>query len=468
MKKVEGDPKKKSPRSAPGTGSSCAVTSLPLSHCCSILECITEGIFVIGKDKKIRYFNPAAEIITGFKSQEAVGHKCFDILRSSLCQKGCLLDKSLASGNPQSTDRVSIIHKSGKQIPISLSTHVLKDQQGKVIGGLEIFRDHSEVEQLRKEISRGFTYQDIIGRHPKLIELINFLPEIALSDSPVLIEGATGTGKELIARAIHSLSSRRTKSFVAVNCAALPDTLLESELFGYRKGAFTGAFRDKPGRFLMADQGTLFLDEIANTSSAFQADLLRVLEDGEFTPLGDTRPHKADFRIVTASNVSLKKLVQEGRFREDLYYRLKVVKIELPPLTERKEDLPLLIDHFIRKFNLIKGKNIQGMDGDALAFLSNYSFPGNIRELENIIEYAFISCKGPLITREHFPSDVLMSASAPHCDLSGQDLVEAQHVRQIREVLQSQGGNRLKTAQSLGISRTTLWRRLKRYHLTAP
>ncbi|MFH0788316.1 MAG: sigma 54-interacting transcriptional regulator [Pseudomonadota bacterium] len=461
MKRVDRDPKKKSALLPDKPRASCPITALPPSLCCTILESVTEGIFMIGTDKKIRYFNAAAEAVTGFKNQEAIGEKCFDILRSSLCEKGCLLIKTLTTGNPQTSSQVFIIHKKGRQIPISLSTHLLKDRRGRVIGGLEIFRDHSDLENLRKEITRGFNFQDIIGRHPKMQEIMTFLPDVALSDSPVLIEGATGTGKELMARAIHSLSSRRTKPFVAVNCAALPDTLLESELFGYSKGAFTGALRNKPGRFLMADQGTLFLDEIANTSPAFQADLLRVLEDGEFTPLGDTRPRKTDFRILTASNVSLKKLVQERGFREDLYYRLKVVRIELPSLAERKEDLPLLIDHFIRKFNLIKGKNIQGVDGDALAFLSGYPFPGNIRELENIIEYAFISCKDPLIAKGHLPPDVF-SPTSDLSTLSGQDLLEAQ---QLQEVLKFHGGNHLKAAQSLGISRTTLWRRLKRYHL---
>jgi len=294
-------------------------------------------------------------------------------------------------------------------------------------------------------------------------EILGFLPDVAQSDSPVLIEGATGTGKELIARSLHSLSSRGKGPFVAVNCAALPDSLLESELFGYCQGAFTGALRNKPGRFLTAHQGTLFLDEIADTSAAFQADLLRVLEDGEFTPLGD--PRKADFRLVTASNHDLKKLVQEGRFREDLYYRLKVVRINLPSLNERKDDLPLLIDHFIREFNLIRGKTIQGAAPEVLACLRDYPFPGNVRELKNIIEYAFISCQGPLIGMEHLSSDVLNGISVAPGRPTEDRSPEAQ---KIREVLRSQGGNHIKSARALGISRTTLWRRLKRYHLVAP
>jgi len=462
MEKVKRGPKKKSARLPEGDGASCQVTGLSPFDCCNILESITEGIFTIGMDKKIGFLNAAAEAITGFKASEAIGHQCFDILRSSLCEKGCLLSKSLSTGNPQTASLVLIIHKTGAQIPISLSTYALKDRQGKVIGGLEIFRDLSEVEQLRREMTRSFTHQDIIGQHPKMRKILGFLPDVAQSDSPVLIEGATGTGKELIARSLHLLSSRSKGPFVAVNCAALPDTLLESELFGYSQGAFTGALRNKPGRFIAADKGTIFLDEIADTSAAFQADLLRVLEDGEFTPLGDTRPRKADFRLVTASNHDLKKMVQEGRFREDLYYRLKVVRINLPSLNERKDDLPLLIDHFIRKFNLIKGKAIQGVAPEVLACLRDYPFPGNVRELKNIIEYAFISCQGPLIGMEHLSSDVLNGFSVAPGRPAEDSSPEAQ---QIRAVLQKQGGNRIKSALALGISRTTLWRRLKRDHL---
>lgn len=465
MKRMERGQKNKSALPPEGSGTSCPQTALPPSLCCTILGSVTEGIFTIGKDKNIQYFNAAAEAVTGFKSREALGQKCFDILRSSLCETGCLLNKTIMTGNPQTADHVFIIHKSGAQIPISLATHALKDRKGKVIGGLEIFHDLSEVEQLRKEMTRSFTHQDIIGQHPKMREILCFLPDVAQSDSPVLLEGSTGTGKELIARSIHSLSSRGKGPFVAVNCAALPDSLLESELFGYRKGAFTGALRDKPGRFLTAHQGTLFLDEIANTSGAFQADLLRVLEDGEFTPLGDNRPRKADFRLVTASNNDLKKMVQERKFREDLYYRLKVVRINLPSLNERKDDLPLLIDHFIRKFNLIKGKAIQGVKPEVLACLTDYPFPGNIRELKNIIEYAFISCQGPLIGKEHLSSDVLSGFSVAPGRPTEDGSPEAQ---KIREVLRRQGGNHIKSARALGISRTTLWRRLKRYHLVAP
>ena len=297
-------------------------------------------------------------------------------------------------------------------------------------------------------------------------EILSLLPDIAESESPVLIEGPTGSGKELIARAVHNLSARKDRPFIPVNCAALPDTLLESELFGYTRGAFTGATRNKPGRFFLAHKGTLFLDEISNTSMAFQADLLRVLEDGEFTPLGETRAIKADFRLVSATNLDLKGLILEEKFRLDLYFRVKVAKITLPPLRERKEDIPLLINHFINKFNLIKQKSIQAVTPEVLSFLMEYPFPGNIRELENIIEYAFITCNAPVIGMEHLSKDLfedLNDKTRFSSTISAS--YENEEARKIRASLDKHPGNKLEAARSLGMSRSTLWRKIKKYGL---
>jgi transcriptional regulator with PAS, ATPase and Fis domain len=314
-------------------------------------------------------------------------------------------------------------------------------------------------------MSHRYAPEDIVGRHPRMREILAFLPDIAVSDSPVLIEGPTGSGKELIARAIHGLSNRRAGPFVPVNCAALPDSLLESELFGYAKGAFTGAAKNKAGRILSAHQGTLFLDEIGSTSMAFQADLLRVLEDGVFTPLGATRAQKADFRIVTATNLELKNLVREGRFRDDLYYRLNVVKVSLPPLKERKDDIPILTDHFIRKFNLIKERSILSVEPEVLSLLMSYPFPGNIRELENIIEYAFVTCKGPLIGLNHLPRDLNVENDVQADTRQGNAAAADPEAERIQAVLERCGGNRLKACRALGISRATLWRKIKKFGL---
>jgi len=448
--------------------SSCKTAFGLASPCCTILESISDGVFTVDFEKRITFFNRAAEFITGFKAEEAIGQYCFDIFRANTCHDKCPMDAATA-GHPQINVRARIIDKSGEQKPICINTALLKDSQGKILGGVETFRDLSELERLRRELSRSFTSEDIVGNHPKIREILSILPDIAESESPVLIEGPTGSGKELFARAIHNLSPRKDHPFIAVNCAALPETLLESELFGYSRGAFTGALRNKPGRFLLADKGTLFLDEIGNTSPAFQADLLRVLEDGEFMPLGETKALRVDVRVVAATNVDLKKLILQGRFREDLYYRLNVVKISLPALRERKEDIPLLIDHFIQKFNLIKGRAIRGVTPDVLSYLMGYPFPGNIRELENIIQYAFIRCKADLIGLEHLSEELFEKADDQKGFLS--DLHASHHpeeVEQIRSLLNRYEGNRIETAKALGISRSTLWRKIKKYGLVNP
>lgn len=442
----------------------CEVIALPDSHCCTILENISEGVFTIDLKKRITYFNPAAETITGFKAQEALEQHCFDIFRADICETRCCFDKALDCGDRCLNHHASIISKSGEKKPVSIVTSVLKDRNGQVIGGVESFRDLSEMEEMRRQLSRSFIPEDIVGRHPKMRQILSFLPDIAESDSPVLIWGPTESGKELIARAVHNLSPRKDGPFIAVNCAALPDTLLGSELFGYTKGAFTGATKNKAGRFALADQGTLFLDEISNTSLAFQADLLRVLEYGEFTPLGETKTSKADFRLVTATNEDLTQLIAEGSFRQDLYYRLNVAKISLPALRERKEDIPLLIEHLIHKYNLLKKRSIEGVTPEVLALLMDHPFPGNIRELENIIEYAFIACKGRTIGRAHLPADLLEVVGEQNAHfIESLTSYENEDAKKIRALLDHRGGNRQKAARALGLSRTTLWRRMKRY-----
>ena len=445
---------------------SCEISSTFISPCCTILESISDGVFTVDLEKKITSFNHAAELITGFKAVEAIGQNCLDILRTSVCTGSCPIEKTLRLGEPLTNVHAEIITKSGGHKPISISTSALRNDRGKIVGGVETFHDLSDLERLRKEISLDYTYEDIVGKHPRIRDILSLLPDIAESDSPVLIAGPTGSGKELFARAIHNLSSRKDGPFVPVNCASLPDTLLESELFGYARGAFTGAVKSKPGRFMLAHKGTLFLDEIGSTSPSFQADLLRVLESGEFVPLGDTRTLKADFRIVAAANQDLKKMVRDGGFRQDLFYRLNVAGIVLPPLKERREDIPILVDHFIQKFNLIKSRSIQGVTEEALSFLMHYSFPGNIRELQNVIEYAFIRCKGDLIGLEHLSKDLFegMNNSPVHQSKS-EALPQEGEAQQLQLALQQHQWNRDLVANALGIGRTTLWRKMKKYGL---
>ena len=467
MKKPTDQNQRESGSRSEGLYSSCKTSFGLAAPCCTVLESISDGVFTVDFEKRITFFNRAAEFITGFKAEEAVGQYCFDIFRTNTCQDKCPMDAAIA-GHPQISVHARIIDKPGEQKPVCINTALLKGPQGEILGGVETFRDLSELERLKRELSRSFTSEDIVGNHPKIREILSLMPDIAESDSPVLIEGPTGSGKELFARAIHNLSLRKDHPFIAVNCAALPETLLESELFGYSRGAFTGALRNKPGRFLLANKGTLFLDEIAATLPAFQADLLRVVEDGELMPLGETKALRVDVRVVAATNVDLKKLVLQGRFREDLYYRLNVVKVSLPALRERKEDIPLLIDHFIQKFNLLKGRAIRGVTPDVLSFLTDYPFPGNIRELENVIQYAFIRCKSDLIAMEHLPAELFDKAANGKESLS--DLGTLPHSKeagQIRILLNQYGGNRIETAKALGISRSTLWRKIKKYGLVA-
>jgi transcriptional regulator with PAS, ATPase and Fis domain len=297
-------------------------------------------------------------------------------------------------------------------------------------------------------------------------KLFDVLPDIAESDSTVLIQGPSGSGKELFARAIHNLSHRENKNYVIVNCGALPGTLLESELFGYVKGAFTDARKDKPGRFALAEGGTLFLDEIAELSTALQVKLLRALQQKEYEPLGATRSSKANVRIIAATNKDLSQLLALGTFREDLYYRLNVVKIELPPLNRHREDIPLLVDHFIHQFNLKKGKNIEGITDQALGHLMEYEFPGNVRELENMIEHAFVLCHGTQIKLEHLPKELTRKLKPENNPISrsGNRFHEAE-IQIIKEVLKKNRGNRTKSAVELGIDKSTLWRKMKKFNL---
>jgi PAS domain S-box-containing protein len=429
-----------------------------------ILDSIADGVFTIDLQKNVTSFNKAAEKITGIPREQAIGQKCFDVFHSNICQTSCALEKTMLTGKEIIDVKVNILNTKGEPVPVSISTAVLRDNRGNVIGGVETFRDLSDLEELKKEITKHYTFEDIISKNHKIQEIFDVLPNIAESDSTVLIQGPSGSGKELFARAIHNLSPRKKGPYIVVNCGALPDTLLESELFGYVKGAFTDAKKDKPGRFALAEGGTLFLDEVGDLSTALQVKLLRVLQEKEYEPLGGTKPIKADVRIIAATNKDLTELLSRGAFREDLYYRINVIKIELPPLSQRREDIPYLVDHFIRQFNLKMGKRITHVSADVLNLFMQYDFPGNIRELENIIEHAFVLCKGTQITTAHLPHDffenVVSSEGTTSLEINKLDYAEAQV---IRNALKKYNGNRSKAAQELGIHKTTLWRKMKKF-----
>ncbi|HIC91100.1 MAG TPA: PAS domain S-box protein [Syntrophaceae bacterium] len=429
----------------------------------TILDSITEGVFTVDKDFKITSFNQAAERITGFSKDMAIGKKCSEIFHANICQTECALKKSMETGESIIDIVIKVVNRAGKAIPISARTSVLRDEKGQVIGGVETFRDLSAIEALRKEVSRRYTFEDIISKNHHMQKIFDILPYIAESDSTVLIQGPSGSGKELFAKAIHSLSLRQKKPLVVVNCGALPETLLESELFGYVKGAFTDAKKDKPGRFALAEGGTIFLDEVGDISPAIQAKLLRVLQEKEYEPLGSVSPRKANVRIVAATNKDLSQLVEEGKFREDLFYRLNVVKVELPPLSQRREDIPLLVDHFINRFNVKMGKKIIGVSQDVMDLFMRYDFPGNIRELENIMEHAFVLCRNAIIERDCLPKELLHKLERETPSPVPKSLLKENEAQIIKKTLEKYFGHRGRTAAELGIDKSTLWRKMKKY-----
>jgi PAS domain S-box-containing protein len=433
----------------------------------TILDSIADGVFTVDLNWRITSFNRAAAEITGVPVAEALGRPCCEVFRANVCETACVLRHTLETGQPVVSRTIAILRDDGQEIPISVSTALLRDAAGQIIGGVETFRDLTLVEELRREIHRQYRLGDIISKSPAMRRIFALLPEIARSDSTVLIQGDSGTGKELVARALHNLSRRSRAPFVAVNCGALPDTLLESELFGHTAGAFTDARRDRQGRFALAAGGTLFLDEIGDISPAMQVRLLRVLEERAYMPLGASKSIKADVRIVAASHKDLAQLVEEGTFRPDLYYRINVVKLTLPGLMARKEDIPLLAEHFIARFNRLQGKNILGLSYDTLAIFMRHPWPGNVRELENAIEHAFILCPQGLIRPEHLPEHLRRQSPAPDEAPAGLSLKD-QEKRLLREALERHGWRRMATARELGIDKNTLRRKIKRFGLTPP
>ena len=444
------------------------VTQMTLDYTTAILESISDGVFTVDLERHITSFNRAAEEITGVPRKEAIGRLCSEVFRSSMCEVECALRRTIKTGKPIIGKSGYIIDAEGTRIPISVSTALLRDAEGRIIGGAETFRDLSEIEALRFELEGRFRIGDLVSRSSLVQRVFEVLPVIATSPSTVMILGETGTGKELIARTIHSLSPRSGGPFIAVNCGALPDTLLESELFGYKAGAFTGANKDKPGRFAMARGGTLFLDEIGDVSPALQVRLLRVLQERTYEPLGATRSETADARIIVASNKDLAEQTREGAFREDLYYRVNVVRVELPPLRRRKEDVPLLAEQFVSRFNRLQKKAIKGIAAEALSLLMAHDWPGNIRELENVIERSFILCNEGHIGIEHLPEELTAHGASLGSDADLRGARELLEARTIQNALERNSQNRLAAAKELHIHKSTLFRKMKYLGIPLP
>jgi PAS domain S-box-containing protein len=430
---------------------------LPLE---AVFASIADGLFTVDADWNVTYFNEAAQRITGISEPDALGRKCWDVFRSSLCDGQCAIRSCIAKGGRIVNKSIFIVRSDGTTLPISISASPLKDRDGKVVGGVETFRDLTDIHVARQQAKDIYRFENIVGRSQALEKIFRILPQISQSEATTLLLGKSGTGKELFARAIHSLSPRKEGPFVAVNCGALPDTLLESELFGYKAGAFTDARSDKPGRFELADGGTVFLDEIGDMPQNLQVKLLRFLQEKTFEPLGGVTPVRADVRVVAATNRDLEDAVAEGSFRQDLFYRLNVVTLTLPPLTERQEDLPLLIDHFLAEFNSSRNKAIRGVSEDAMHVLMHHDFPGNVRELENILEYAFILCPDGFIQVEHLPEYLHPAARLDETDNGLSGTMDAIKRRAARRAVRRNNGKRMAACRELGITKDTLRRLL--------
>jgi len=433
-----------------------------------ILESISDGVFTVDHHWRIMSFNRAAESITGVSREEAIGRHCWEVFRSNMCEADCALKRTMKEGTALTNTSTYIVTSAKQRVPITVSTALLKSRSGEVLGGVETFRDHSVVETLRKRLDGRFQIGDIISRSAAMHKLLAILPMVAESGSTVLLEGETGTGKELLARAIHDASPRKNKPFVAINCGALPDTLLESELFGYKSGAFTHAVKDKPGYFAATEGGTILLDEIGDTSPAFQVKLLRVLEEQAFLPLGAVKKIRSNVRVIAATNKNLSQQVAAGEFRQDLFYRVNVVRMHLPPLRERKEDIPLLIEHFVEKMNLLRAKAVTGIDNQVLQILMGHDYPGNIRELENIIEYAFVLCRTGPIEARHLPSSLTGQPLPSGAESTLTHARNATETIAIIDALKRNRYNRLAAAKELGMHKSTLFRKIKKLDVPLP
>jgi PAS domain S-box-containing protein len=432
----------------------------------AILSSINDGVLTVDNQWRITSFNPAAEKITGFKTDDVMDKLCHEVFKSRTCQENCPLRKTMETKKPISNYEIEILNARGETVPISVSTALLIDEENEIIGGVEIFRDLSRYKHLSEELHSKYSFGNIIGKDKKMQEVYNVLKTVSPTSTTVLIIGETGTGKELVARAIHHNSPRKNKTFIKVDCTALPETLLESELFGYKRGAFTDAKTDKPGKFKLADDGTIFLDEIGELPPSIQAKLLRVLEERAFEPLGSIKTVNVDVRIIAATNRDLQQAIKKGSFREDFYYRLNVLPITLPPLRERREDIPLLIDHFINQFREKFNKTITRVSQDAMDLLIDYPWPGNVRQLEHTIEHAFIHCTGSVIHKRHLPEEIVQKSSAlVDRLLAKENPVEEIEKEVIIEILKKNKGNREKAAKALNISRITLWRKMKKYSI---
>ena len=435
----------------------------------TILNNLDIGIFTVNRGGYITFFNSEAEKISGYDRRLVLGKPCAQFFGDQAADDMCLFREPMEKDWMNTSRQGEITTQTGETLPIRANYIPLKNEKEIVIGGLATFHDLTLVRQLDQAIRDRYTFHDMIGKSPEMQKVFEKVQIVAAADATILIEGPTGTGKDLLAKVIHHSSARSASPFVKVNCAAIPRDLLESEMFGYSKGAFTGADRDKPGRFNEADGGTIFLDEIGDLPLPLQAKLLRVLEDREFYPLGSRHMQKVDVRIISATNRGLGELVKKGLFREDLFYRLNVFRFDLPALNNRRVDISLLINHILRRLCSARDIHPVNISRPTMEILLNFDYPGNIRELENILEHALIISQEseimpqPLPDYIQRPRQASKKAEPPQPDYA--DHLHRRERSRIEQALTLNNGNRTRTAQEMGIDRTTLWRKMKRYGL---
>ncbi len=454
-------------------------------ECAAVFNDLPDALVFLSPDRRVLYLNRAAEVLTGLSDPEARGLPCRHVVRSNMCSAQCPVDDVARDAGPVCR-QADVINRDRQRVPVRLCCVTLRDLRGAVVGFMEVLEDLRPFEALETRKGQAYQFGGIVGRSPAMERLFAVLPGIAQTDSSVLITGETGTGKDFLAEAIHQLSARSKGPFVKVNCGALPETLLESELFGHQKGAFTGATENKPGRFRLAHNGTLFLTEIGDLPLPLQVKLLTFLDDHVIYPLGSTKGIRVDVRIIAATHRDLQDMVREGKFRQDLLYRLNVVRVHIPPLRERGEDVRLLMDHFLAAFVSDFHKQIKGFSKDALKCLLDYPYPGNVRELKNIIEYAVNVCQEETIQMHHLPSyvtEISVKAAGPSPEVRERDGGEVlpeealgagvgkgvswgvMERRLILDALVRAKGRRGRAAQILGWGRSTLWRKMKQHGL---
>ena len=425
----------------------------------NILDNLKEGIIAHDMHRRIFFFNTEAEHITGYSRQEVLGRDCHEAFGNPFCGERCVFCDDNPQPAAKSEYTLNLTTKTGEHRRVEMTVTSMKNVDGRFTGVLASFRDITALFSLQMKAGELTNFGNIIGQDSKMLDIFKQIRDVAGYDYPVHISGETGTGKELVSNAVHNESGRAGAPFVPINCGALPEGLIESELFGHIKGAFSGAIRDKKGRFELADGGTIFLDEVAELSNNMQVKLLRFLQEGKFERVGGEQTNSVNVRVISATNKELKKAVKQGTFRDDLYYRLNVIPIRLPPLRDRKIDIPLLVEHFLQEAGERYNRKPLKISSKAMALMLDYRWPGNVRELQNAIQFAIVKCSAKTISAADLPLELREIENV--CIRRGPS--RKLTLEGVRSTLQKTGGNKAKAAKLLGVGRATLYRFLGEY-----